>query len=320
MSKRKLGNIQSSEYDKVIRLCKMFNISGNEFHPSIIPDIPDDNIIIPGGKILVITNIDTEQEIPRITVNYDLRSRTIGGDLRAFIKKIIRCIEEFLKSNGKHIIHKEQDGKEAYIIVDTDINEISWEPNKNDAQVTFSVSVIEYDDIASFPAKFKKRRNLIRETLPDIQQIKQLHIGWVNGMVPIRNEPRIPGLGLLILFYAILQSYLEHDFVIKGSLDNDSDYNDIYKNFGFKYDTGVDDNKYSPEMSSSLHIEKIINDILPVICGMHPQICECIDKKDEEGKEDTEGEEEATGGKRTKKRKTKKRKSKRRKTKRRRKY
>lgn len=305
MSKRKLKNdIRTLEYDKVLRLCEMFNFAGVE--SDIIPNVlipPDNYIFIPEGQNFVITNLDTEQEIPRITVNYNLRNRIIGDDLRAFIEKIIRCIEEYLRTMRKHIIHITQGGKEAYVIVDTSVNEISWTPNKNDAQVTFSISAIDKDDKSTFPPNFKTRINQIVQTLPNSQTIKQLHIGWVNGMAPIGEQTRIPGLGLLILFYAILQSYLQHKFLIKGSLDNDSDHIGTYKGFGFSYDSGVNDNKISPEMSSSLNIEKIINDILPVICGMHSQICDCIYS--------------TAGGKR---RRTKRRKTKRRKTRRRRKY
>ena len=305
MSKRKLKNdIRTLEYDKVLRLCEMFNFAGVE--SDIIPNVlipPDNYIFIPEGQNFVITNLDTEQEIPRITVNYNLRNRIVGDDLRAFIEKIIRCIEEYLRTMIKHIIHITQGTKQAYVIVDTSVNNETWKPNKNDAQVTFSISDIDKDDITSFTPQFKKRSNEISKTLSGRQTIKQLHIGWVNGMAPIGVQTRIPGLGLLILFYAILKSYLRDNFVIKGSLDNDSDYNDTYKGFGFSYDSGVNDNTFSPEMSSSLNIEKIINDILPVICGMHPRICDCIYSTE--------------GGKR---RRTKRRKSKRRKTRRRRKY
>jgi len=293
------GVLKYSELRLIKRIVEIFS-SHKTINENISPDIsqypPNINV-----DICYITNLDNI-EVPRSL--YNLRSRTIG-DLRAFIAKIISCIDQFLRGNNKKIIHITQGDKQAYVIVDDGIDESSWTPNKNDAQVTFSVSNIDKDDINTHSQKYKFRSNQIRQTLLDSQTIKQLHIGWVNGMAP-GSQQRMPGLGLLILFYAILQSFLQHDFLIKGSLDNDSNYNDTYYVLGFTYDSGVHDNTFAPEMSSSLNIEKIINDILPVICGMHPQICDCIYS--------------TAGGKRRTKKRTKKRKSKRRKTRRRRKY
>jgi hypothetical protein len=292
-----------SEYDKVLKLCKLFNISGVELNIPDNFDIPVDDIFIPAGQNFVIKNVGNIPVVP--SSSYNLRSRQTDK-LIDFIEKIIRCIEEFLRSIRKKIIHIDKNNKHAYIIVDNSTPNESWMPNTNDAQVTFSISDINKDDILSQTPNFQFRSNQVKDTLTNSETIKQLHIGWVNGMAPVGGQQRIPGLGLLILFYAILQSFLKYNFLIKGSLDNDSDYNDTYDIFGFIYDSGIRDNKYAPEMSSSLNVEKMINDILPVICATHPQICECIDRVE--------------GGKRTKKRKTKRRKTKRRKTKRRRKY
>jgi hypothetical protein len=298
-----------TEYDKVIKLCKMLNISGELNIIDIVPEIPNDSIFIPSGQHnLFITNVNTKQNIT--ISSYNLRSSTID-QLKEYINNIIKCIEDFLRGINKKIIHINQDGKQAYVIVDNDnsINENNWVPNQNDAQVTFSVNNIDRDYMSELTKLYKKRARLILETLQySTSTIKQLHIGWVNGMAHIKDKPRIPGLGLLILFYAMLKSYLQYDFLIKSSLDNDSDYNDTYDILGFTYDSGVYNKDNGPEMSSSLNIEKIINDILPVICNMHQTICDCIDDSKQGGKI------------RIKKRKSKKRKTRRRKTRRRRKY
>jgi len=232
-----------------------------------LPPNTDGNVILYSPNICYISNLDNNSVVPyEISKTHNLRSQP--DKLKNYIRALINCIEAYLLSKKKHIIFKEEHGKKAYVIVDTTPKKDHWNGSPTDAQVTFSVTEIVRGESTS-PHNY--RSNEIRKTLPFGSRMYNLHIGWVNG------DPTIKGLGMLILLYTILKVYLTY-FLIRGTLDNDSDRNETYLTLGFKYDNGTSSKDNGPEMTSSLNIEKLIESLLPVICGNLPEICNCINE------------------------------------------